>query len=84
MAKYVVCPACDGEGYVGTLGAYTSDEFSEAFEDFNEYSDLHEASKEQCPCCKGKRVATAEDIERWNDDVAYQREMAAESGYFGY
>lgn len=83
MSKYVVCPACDGEGYVGTLGAYTSDEFSEAFDSPEEYSDLHEVSKVACECCKGQRVATAEDITRWEDDIAYAREVAAESGYFG-
>lgn len=82
-AKYVVCPACEGEGFVGTLGAYTADEFEQSFEDFDEYVDMHEASKVSCPCCKGKRVATAEDIERWEDDIEYAREVAAESGYFG-
>lgn len=82
--KYVVCPRCEGEGYVGTLGAYTSDEFDEAFGgDFDEYSAVHEASKVACECCKGKRVATSEDISRWEDDMAYAREVAAESRYMG-
>lgn len=83
MAKYSVCPECEGEGYVGTLGAYTSDEFEQAFEDFDEYSALHEASKVACSCCKGQRVVTAERLAERDDELAYEAEVRAESRYGG-
>lgn len=78
LPKFSVCPSCEGEGYVGTLGAYTADEFYEAFEDMEEYSAIHEASKVACDACKGLRVVTAEQIAEWEDDCQYRAEMAAE------
>lgn len=79
MPKYIVCPECEGEGYVGTLGSYTADEFRETFEDVCEYRALHEASKEWCPCCRSQRVVTAERLAEWDEEA----EIAAEQRY-GY
>ena len=76
--KFTVCPECEGEGYVGTLGAYTADEFHEAFEDFDEYSTIHEASKVACVCCKGLRVVTAERLAERQEEREYEAEVAAE------
>lgn len=76
MAKFEVCPECEGEGYVGTLGAYTSDEFDQSFDSWDDYSDLHAASKRPCECCKGQRVVTAERLAEWDeyqDGLAEQR-----------
>lgn len=81
--KYKVCSVCEGEGFVGTLGAYTSDEFAEAFEDVDEYRELHEASKEPCPCCKGKRVSTSKDRKRYRDQLQWEAEARAEQRYAG-
>ena len=83
MPKFVVCPECEGEGYVGSLGAYTSDEFHEAFEDFEEYSALHEASKVACDCCKGQRVVTQERLEERQEEREYEAEVRAEQRW-GY
>lgn len=84
-SKYRVCPRCEGEGYVGTLGAYTQDEFAESFEDYDEYVEMHEASKQQCECCKGMRVVTREQLAEYDDMIEDMRMRQAESGYFyGY
>ena len=81
--KFTVCPECEGEGYVGTLGAYTSDEFHEAFEDVDEYRALHEVSKVACECCKGQRVVTAERLAEWDEEREYEAERRAEQRW-GY
>lgn len=80
-SKYVVCPTCEGEGYVGTLGAYTADEFAEAFESQESYAELHEASKQACPCCHGKRVATPDEIEAEKDRLEDLHTRRMECGY---
>jgi hypothetical protein len=83
MAKYVVCPECEGEGYVGTLGDYTPDEFNEAFADESDgpwdyYSRLHEASKQACDFCKGNRVVTQAELAEYQDYLEYEAERNAE------
>jgi hypothetical protein len=82
-SKYAVCPACEGEGYVGSLGAFTSDEFHESFVDADDYMDAHEASKVACECCNGLRVVTPADVAEWHERVEDERMRAAEMGYFG-
>lgn len=82
MAKYSVCYVCRGEGYVGTLGAYTSDEFGQAFEDFDSYSELHEMSKAPCELCKGRRVVTPDELKEW-DEMVELRAMEAAERRFG-
>lgn len=79
MSKYTVCPNCEGEGYVGTLGVFTMDEFDEAFNgDADDYHRMHKVSQEHCKCCKGRRVVTAEDEAEWADECEYEAERAAE------
>lgn len=78
MPKFVVCPECEGEGYVGTLGAFTVDEMYEYFDGPDDYSEAHEASMEPCACCKAQRVVTAEQIEEWNECLEYEAERNAE------
>lgn len=78
MPKFIICPECEGEGYVGTLGAFTSTEFYDYFEGAEDYADAHEASKERCRCCNAQRVVTAEQIEEWNDRLEYEAERNAE------
>lgn len=56
MPKFHVCPECEGEGYVGTLGALTADEMHEWYDSTDEYLSAHEVSKEACAYCKGQRV----------------------------
>lgn len=75
---YQVCPDCEGEGFVGTLGAYTRDEFDEAFEDADEYFAIHEASKQACAFCKGQRVVTDERMAEWEEECEYRAERRAE------
>ena len=88
-SRYVVCPACEGEGYVSKVGAFTSSELDEMFGgDYDERDDFHReyarrggAYDEPCPCCKGQRVATKEQVERWEFsqemDAQYRAESAA-------
>lgn len=79
MSKFLVCPECEGEGYVGTLGAFTSDEFDHEFDGaWDYYTALHEMSKEACAFCKGQRVVTAARNAEWNDYVEYAMEREAE------
>lgn len=81
MPKFVVCPECEGEGYVGTLGAMTWQEMTEWYDEPEDYSAAHEASKEHCRCCNAQRVVTAEQIEEWNERLEYEAERAAEFRY---
>jgi hypothetical protein len=83
MAKYVVCPECEGEGYLGSLGAFTPSELSEWYDDPDDYRANVEASMEQCPFCKAQRVVTEERASEWDDYREYQAERAAEARYFG-
>jgi RecJ-like exonuclease len=83
MSKFTVCPACEGEGYVGTLGAFTPDEFYEAFDDIDDYENAHEASKVACKCCNGKRVVTQTELAEYEEYLDYEAEKSAESRYFG-
>lgn len=78
MTKYHVCPECEGEGYLGTLGDFTPSELSEWYDETDEYLSAHEASKEACAYCKGQRVVTSERLAEWNDYVEYAMERAAE------
>lgn len=85
MANHV-CPECEGEGYLGTLGAFTPDEFHENFDDgsygaFDYYTDLHNASKQACAFCKGMRVVNDERLAEHEDYLEYQAERAMEQRY---
>ena len=78
MAKFLVCPECEGEGYVGTLGAFTPGEFWEQFDDAQEYLEMHEASKQACAFCNGQRVVTSEKNDEYQDYLEYEAERNAE------
>lgn len=66
MAKYIVCPECEGEGFVSAIGAFTSSDMDEWYGDdisardefISAYSMRGGAYDEKCPCCKGERVIT--------------------------
>lgn len=79
MSKYIVCPHCEGEGYIGTLGSYTVAEFEESFESFETYSELHNASKVPCPACHARRVITRQELKaheaRLIDEATQRAEM---------
>jgi hypothetical protein len=81
MAKFNVCPECEGEGYLGTLGAFTPGEFWEQFDDAQEYLEMHEASKAPCDYCKGMRVVNDERLAEYEDYLEYQAERAMEQRY---
>lgn len=79
MSKYVICPECEGEGYIGTLGAFTPAEMEEYFgNDVEDYYYAHETSAERCAFCNADRVVTAERNAEWDDYREYQAERAAE------
>lgn len=85
MAKFVVCPECEGEGYLGTLGAFTADELYESYGDdyIVEYIANHEASKTACAFCNGHRVITQDQMADHADWQEYEAEKAAESRFSG-
>lgn len=78
MAKYLVCPECEGEGYLGTLGAFTPYELAEYYDDADDYMRAHEMSKEACSFCKGERVVTEAQNAEYDDYLEYEAERAAE------
>lgn len=81
MSKYRVCPECDGEGKVDNpafSNGFTSSELHEAGPEFCE--DYAKGVYDvKCPLCKGRRVATNQEIkeyrQRWEDDAIYRQEM---------
>jgi hypothetical protein len=83
MAKYVVCPECEGEGYIGTLGSFTASELSEWYDETDDYLSAHEASKTACAFCEGNRVVTDVRDKEYAEYLEYQAERAAESRYCG-
>lgn len=81
--KYVVCPRCEGTGYVSKLGDFTrewvAEEFGPDAEEFiAEYTKPGGAYDEFCPECKGNRVVTAEQIEEYREQLEYEAERQAE------
>lgn len=94
-AKNKVCPECVGEGFVlreGMRGAYTVEEFDEAFcddEDREAYFTRGGKYDQVCPCCKGKNVVAVPDVSRmtaeqklqfqqWEKDQAQRARYEAE------
>jgi hypothetical protein len=81
--KYSVCPECEGEGFVGTLGAFTPGELHDYYDTPDDYRDAHRASLVPCDCCKGQRVVTAQDLAEYEERAEYEAERRAESRYCG-
>ena len=81
--KFVVCPECEGEGYLGTLGAFTGEELSQWYDDPSDYMYAHEMSKVACSFCEGQRVVTADRNAEYEDYLEYQAERNAEMRYCG-
>lgn len=85
-SKFVVCPACDGEGFQSRLGAFTSSDMDEwygddwdAREEFvSEYTTRGGAYDEPCPTCKGQRVITRDQAREMFEMAEYEAEAAAE------
>ncbi len=80
MAKYQVCPQCQGEGRIvhPALSCPSSEDWSDP--DFRE-NYMTGAYDIECPCCKGKRVVTTDDIKSYKEDLQIAHEMAMEMGY---
>jgi hypothetical protein len=81
--KYVVCPECEGEGYIGGLGAFTPAEFTEWYGSADEYMEAHEASKQACDFCKGMRVVSESMMEGYEEYLEYEAEKSAYSRMTG-
>lgn len=85
-AKYIVCPVCEGEGYLSAIGSFTSADVDEWYGDDHEERDAFTreynrrggAYDKPCELCKGKRVVTAEQLSAWDDILAMRAEQAAE------
>lgn len=98
MAKFVVCPECDGEGTLGPGFVYTQADREEQFDGPDEFADHIEDIRNgvydsPCGTCKGQRVVvdieefdgeTTTAAQRWQMEREYRAEVAAEQRYFGY
>lgn len=95
-AKYVVCPACEGEGTVDNFGPMTPADLDEWFGNGDERDEFlsdymaGRIGRANCEWCEGKRVVPAVDeygeeaeaaYKDHLDDLAIQR---AEMGGWGY
>lgn len=83
MAKFEVCPRCNGEGFVSKLGDFTAEWVDENYgpdaEEFMaEYLKRGGAYDEFCPFCKGERVVTAERLAEAEAEAEYEAERQAE------
>jgi hypothetical protein len=83
VSKFVVCPACDGEGRdFSTSIAMTSSDIDEyAGADYYDRMAFVTAIAEltaPCPFCSGQRVVIASAIKEWEDELEYRAEIAAE------
>lgn len=83
MSKYVVCPACDGEGKdFSTSYALTSqDIYDYAGDDYYERAAFVQSVADltqPCACCHGQRVVTAQDRLNWIEDEELRYEIEAE------
>lgn len=94
MSKFVVCPACGGEGDQDNLGAFTSTDLDEWYGDSDERDEFLNDYKAgmyrvRCDWCKGKRVvpAVSEDgftaEEEWQDHLECLAMERAEMRYGG-
>jgi len=85
--KFIVCPACDGEGYVSDIGAFTGADMDEWYggdqgardEFVSEYRTRGGAYDKACDACKGERVLSAAQLAELAERVAYEAECAAEA-----
>jgi len=85
-SKFTVCPACDGEGYVSNIGAFTGSDMdewyggdSEARDEFvGEYLTRGGVYDKACDACKGERVLTAAQLAELAERAEYEAECAAE------
>lgn len=69
-AKFIVCPECEGHGFVlnpSMAGhCYTQDEFNDAFADEDDRAAYFTRGGKydvECPNCRGKNVVTVVDAE---------------------
>lgn len=54
-ARWVICSQCDGEGKSSAyLGAYTAEEFHEAFSDDDQQAYFRGEYDRTCECCRGR------------------------------
>jgi len=82
MANHV-CPECEGEGYVGTLGAFFPGELGEWYDDAEDYLSAHEASKTACSFCKGMRVVSDVVMSGYEEYLEYEAEKSTYSRMTG-
>jgi hypothetical protein len=87
--KFVVCPACEGEGHFGAGIVYTAADLDESFgDDWDSRDSMMQALREgvggrPCDLCRGARVVTPATAQDWEDGAEYRAEEAAERRYFG-
>lgn len=70
-SKWVVCPRCEGEGYVSRIGVFTVDDLDHLYGDdweererfVAEYTKRGGAYDEVCSYCGGQRVVPRLDEE---------------------
>lgn len=84
MAKFQVCPDCEGEGTVDNFGAFTTENLDEWYGDSIERDEFMEdymagrIGRKICSYCNGNRVVTEEQIDSYQDELDYRAEVEAE------
>ena len=81
----IVCPECEGTGFVlceGMRGyAYSAEEFAESFDDDEraQYFTRGGIYDQKCPCCHGKNVIPIVNEERLTSDQKVEYDLYCES-----
>ena len=88
MSKYRVCPACDGEGKDSSRAVVLTPEdiWEAAGDDPQDRIDfVREVAALTPPCdlCKGKRVATHQEVSDWEEDLELRWEREREMRMLG-
>lgn len=81
MAKWKICPRCEGEGKSSAyLGAYTAEEFQEAFDAEEQEDYIAGRYDGACEQCGGSGKVNAEQERRWSERREDLRQQWLESG----
>lgn len=82
MAKYEVCPTCEGEGKMVHRGLSVWTE-SDRYEDPDGFAEMMAGTYDvTCDECNGKRVVTAEESEEFQENRRDHFTRLQESGIY--
>lgn len=89
---WIVCPECDGDGYVSRLGDFTAadvddwygDDYDARDEFARDYMRRGGPYDQHCPLCKGERVVSQDQVESWRYEQEAEAERRAEQRACGW